>query len=113
MLDKLHRYRNEAYHQDRVHDSTIEPAVHFLQLDDASPGKPEQLRSCEVPFTMDGLANCRERAAKVSELSDPIDAFRAYAEIEDEFEKVEEALADLLARFDYAIRSEVDRMRGK
>lgn len=87
--------------------------LHFLQLDDASPGKPKQLRSCEVPFTMDGLANCRERAAKVSKLSDPIDAFRAFAEIEDEFEKVEEALADLLARFDYAIQSEVDRMRGK
>lgn len=88
--------------------------VHLAQWKEESlPDSIEELLSAPVRYGEADLAAWRQHVASLQEISDKLELFAAFADIEDAFEPFEEQMTDLDVRIDLEEQREIDRRRGK
>jgi hypothetical protein len=88
--------------------------VHLAQWEgDELPGSFDELLAAEVEYEEADLTSWRQRVAGLQEVTDRLDLFAKFSDIEDAFESFEERIMALDLRIDLEIQREVDVRRGK
>lgn len=88
--------------------------IHLAQWKEESlPGSIEELLSARVRYGEADLAAWRQQVADLQDVSDRLELFAAFADIEDAFEPFEEQMTDLDMRIDVEEQREMDLRRGK
>lgn len=97
-----------------LHDDgwDVEAVLHLVQIGDPRLSAA-QARESSVAIGISRLDRWQSRAASGSSEPDAIEAFRRFADIEDEVEPLEERVFELVSSIDNAIQDEIDRARGK
>lgn len=88
--------------------------VHLAQWTDKElPASFDELLAAEVEHREADLASWKQRAVALREVGDRMELFAAFADIEDDFEPLEEQMTALDQRLEREIQHEVDLQRGK
>ncbi len=74
---------------------------------------PEQLRGWAKPVNAAKLAEWRQLAEDLATESDDLTAFTSFADLEDEFEPIEQKAMEFALQVDLHIQDEIDAARGK
>lgn len=95
---------------------TAEELLHNCQVPEEaiqSVADVLNIASFEVPHDFTSLEFWETRAKKIQDSMPVLDAFGLFADIEDEFEELEDQIMRMSAAMDHAIQDEIDRIRGK
>jgi hypothetical protein len=90
--------------------------LNFIQIEDedfAWPMSLEEIRKFPVPVSRKRLEGWRKRAGGLAGITPTIKAFAGFADLEDQFEKIENPLNILMTSIDAEIQHRIDVMRGK
>ena len=73
----------------------------------------QEILKSSPPVRFSHLTEWRETAGQLRLETDQIAAFATFADLEDAFEPIEHKVKDFAVSIEWAIQSEIDRMRGK
>jgi len=105
----------ENAHPDRSREEALK-AVQYWNADrNRNPGAYAEsaFMTFTPQYTLANIDQWRREASAINGVADKLEMFNWFADIEDEFEPLEELLNKVAGLIDSAIQDEIDRIRGK